>query len=60
MAYLVGTLGGAAVMPQLGRTIDIRGSRTAMALTASLEESPTDARYLHWRVGISVSRSGES
>lgn len=35
-AYLVGTLGGALAMPRLGRVIDDRGARVAMAVVGSL------------------------
>jgi MFS family permease len=35
-AYLVGTLGGAFAMPRLGRLIDDRGARAAMALVGGL------------------------
>lgn len=35
-AYLVGTLGGALAMPRVGRLIDERGARTAMAIVGAL------------------------
>jgi MFS family permease len=36
MAYLVGTLGGAVAMPRLGKLIDDRGTRVAMAVVGGL------------------------